>query len=182
MNKATFSRSLTFLLMLFLALLGVFAALSSSGADSSLAQTLPTRTPTPSNYLPVILNEYTSAFLPQVGAPSYTAYADGSGKCSGSGIAGVVHDLSGQPVADGRFRVHVWGSGVDARVPVGSAPEVGPSGWELTLSNSLVSADYHLQLEQADGTLVSPVVKVESRADCGQNLIRFDFVQVYEVE
>ena len=178
MRKTSLSRTITFLLIFLLAVLGVVAALSTTGADPSLAQTLPTRTPTPSNYLPVILQEYPSAFQPQVGAPTYAA----GEACGGTVMAGVVHDLSGQPVSADRFRVHVWGSGVDARVPVGSAPEVGPAGWEVTLSESLAAGRYSLQLELADGAVVSPIVRVESRAECNQNLIRFDFVQVHELE
>lgn len=182
MQKTSLSRSITVLLVLFLALLGVFAALSTTGTDPSLAQTLPTRTATPSNYLPAVLKEYPTAFQPQPDAPLYTATNVGGDGCGGTAIRGVVRDLSGQPVAADGYRVHVWGTGIDAHVPVGSAPQIGPSGWDLTLSDVLAAGSYALQLERADGAVVSPVMEVQSRADCEQNVIRFDFVQVHEVE
>ena len=182
MNKANLSRSLTFLLVVFLALLGVVAVLSTSGANPSLAQTIPTRTPTPSNYLPVILNEYPAAFLPQIGTPRYEALEGEGEACNRSGMAGVVYDMSGQPVAGGRYSVHVWGAGLDDRVPVGSAREIGAAGWEVTLSDTLSAAEYYVQLELAVGTAVSSVFAVRSRADCERNLIRLDFAQARDVQ
>ena len=93
------------------------------------------------------------------------------------GIAGEVLDLNRNPVPVGGFRVHVWGSGIDERVPVGGAPDYSPSGWEQFLFNSPVVRDYNVQLETSNGTSVSQVYHVTSRASCNENLILFSFVQ-----
>ncbi len=93
------------------------------------------------------------------------------------GIAGEVLDLNRNPVGSGSFRVHVWGSGIDARLTVGTAPAYSPSGWEQFLFNSPVIRDYTVQLESSNGTAVSQAYSVQTRASCNQNLVRFDFVQ-----
>ncbi|MBP6471178.1 MAG: hypothetical protein KA362_17435, partial [Chloroflexi bacterium] len=81
------------------------------------------------------------------------------------------------PVAAGSYVVHVWGSGVDSRLQVGSAPDYSPSGWEQFLFDSPVIRDYEVQLESSSGTAVSQAYRVQTRASCNQNLVRFDFVQ-----
>jgi hypothetical protein len=93
------------------------------------------------------------------------------------GIAGEVLDLNRNPVESGSFKVHVWGSGIDARLIVGTAPAYSPSGWEQFLFDSPVVRSYKVQLESGSGTAVSEVYNVQSMASCNQNLIRFDFVQ-----
>jgi hypothetical protein len=93
------------------------------------------------------------------------------------GIAGEVLDLNRNPVPAGSYRVHVWGSGIDARLTVGTAPAYSPSGWEQFLFDSPVVRDYNVQLESSSGTAVSQAYSVQSRASCNQNLVRFDFVQ-----
>ena len=93
------------------------------------------------------------------------------------GIAGEVLDLSRNPVPAGSYRVHVWGSGIDERVSVGSAPDYSPSGWEQFLFDSPIVRDYNVQLETANGTAVSQVYNVTTRASCNQNLLRLDFLQ-----
>jgi hypothetical protein len=73
--------------------------------------------------------------------------------------------------------VHVWESGIDERLTVGSASDYGPSGWEQFLFNSPVIRNYNVQLETPNGTAVSQVYNVQTRASCNQNLVKFDFVQ-----
>ena len=96
------------------------------------------------------------------------------------GIAGEVLDLNRNPVEKGSYRVHVWGSGIDNRLTVGTAPAYSPSGWEQFLFDSPVVRDYNVQLETNNGTAVSQVYSVQSRASCNQNLVRFDFVQNHQ--
>ncbi len=103
-------------------------------------------------------------------------YANTAG-CDWMGIAGEVLDINRNPVPAGSYVVHVWGSGIDARITVGTAPDYSPSGWEQFLFNSPVIRDYNVQLETASGTAVSQQYRVQSRASCNENLIRFDFVQ-----
>ncbi|MCK5920901.1 MAG: hypothetical protein KAG66_08160, partial [Methylococcales bacterium] len=103
-------------------------------------------------------------------------FANNAG-CDWMGMAGEVLDLNGNPVPNGSYRIHVWGSGIDNRVTVGSAPDYSPSGWEQFLFSSPVVRNYDIQLETINGTAVSQVHNVTSRASCNQNLVRFDFTQ-----
>lgn len=93
------------------------------------------------------------------------------------GVGGEVLDLFRNPVTAGSYKVHVWGSGIDERVTVGTAPDYSPSGWEQFLFNSPVVRDYNVQLETVNGTAVSQVYNFTSHASCNENLVRFDFVQ-----
>lgn len=93
------------------------------------------------------------------------------------GIAGEVLDLEGRPVPAGQFRVHIWESGVDQRVPVGGAQAYGPSGWEQFLFDAPRIQQHNVQLETVNGTAVSQVYQVQTRASCNQNLVYFVFVQ-----
>jgi len=146
----------------------------------------PTQTPTPSNTpteTPPGPSPTASAtrsqylFTKSNNSPFYLQnYANNAG-CGWMGIAGEVLDLDRNPVPPGSYQVHVWGSGIDARLQVGSAPDYSPSGWEQFLFDSPVIRDYEVQLESANGTAVSQAYRVQSRASCNQNLIRFDFVQ-----
>ena len=95
------------------------------------------------------------------------------------GIAGEVVNLNGQPVPPRQFRVNVWDNVLDLRAWVGDAPDYGPSGWEQFLSPAPQVLEYNVQLETVNGTPVSQVYRVQSRASCNQNLIMFNFVQNY---
>lgn len=135
----------------------------------------PTETPGPS---PTATNTR-SAFLftKSDSSPMYLQNFANNAGCNWMGIAGEVLDVNQNPVPSGQYRVHVWGSGVDERVPVGGAPAYSPSGYEQFLFNAPVIRDYNVQLETGNGTAVSQVYSVQSRASCNQNLLRFDFVQ-----
>jgi hypothetical protein len=103
-------------------------------------------------------------------------FANAAG-CNWLGIAGEVLDLNRNPVPPGQYQVHVWGSGIDERVPVGGAPAYGPSGYERSVNNAPAIRDYNLQLETVSGTSVSEVYSVQTRASCNQNLLLMNFVQ-----
>ena len=96
------------------------------------------------------------------------------------GIAGQVFDINGQPVDNGLYQVHVWDAGVDLRVTVGGAPAYGLSGYEQFLFDQPRIQENNVQLETVNGTAVSQVYRVQTRASCNQNLILFNFVQNYE--
>lgn len=93
------------------------------------------------------------------------------------GIGGTVLDLNGNPVPTDEFQVHIWDSGIDARVPVGGAQAYGPSGYEQFLFDAPRIQDNNIQLETVNGTAVSQVYRVQTRASCNQNLIIMDFIQ-----
>jgi hypothetical protein len=125
-------------------------------------------------YLPLLLTPY--SFAKTANSPFYLQRYVDNGGCNWMGIAGEVLDLNRKPVPVGSYRAHVWGSGVDERVTVGSAPSYSPSGWEQFLFDSPIVRDYNVQLELPNGTAVSRVYRVQSRSSCEENLIRFDFV------
>lgn len=110
-------------------------------------------------------------------SPQYLQnYANNAG-CNWLGIAGEVLDVFGNPVQPNRYVVHVWDSGIDARVPVGGAPTYGPSGWEQFVYDQPIVRSYNIQLESINGTPVSQVYRVNTAASCQQNLLFFTFVQ-----
>ncbi|PIE80114.1 MAG: hypothetical protein CSA11_09385 [Chloroflexi bacterium] len=97
--------------------------------------------------------------------------------CNWVGIGGEVLDLNRNPVPPGSYQVHIWGHGVDSRIPAGSNSNYSPSGWEQHLFDTLVIRDYNVQLESANGTAVSLAYRIQTRSSCEQNLVRIDFVQ-----
>ncbi|MFZ0545878.1 MAG: hypothetical protein WAM60_10600 [Candidatus Promineifilaceae bacterium] len=145
----------------------------------------PTRTPTPTPTAtaspgpsPTATNTRSPfPFTKDLVSPQYLQnYANNAG-CNWLGIAGVVQDVAGNPVAGGTYKVHVWDSGIDERVAVGGAPAYGPSGYEQYLFDSPRVQDQNIQLETVSGTAVSQVYRVQTRASCNQNLLYFVFVQ-----
>jgi hypothetical protein len=137
----------------------------------------PTDTPTPGPSPTVTRTRAPFPYTKTDDSPFYLQNFANTAGCNWMGIAGEVLNREGQPVPSGQFRVHVWDSGVDERVPVGGAPAYGPSGWEQFLFDSPVVRDYNVQLETTGGTAVSQVYRVQSRASCNQNLIILNFVQ-----
>ncbi|MEZ4590789.1 MAG: hypothetical protein R3D55_06560 [Chloroflexota bacterium] len=168
-----------------------FSTLKPSVTPSPLP-TFPTKTPTPT-YTPTATNTPTATPLGPTATPSPTRsafiftktdnspfylqnHANNAG-CGWLGIAGEVLDLNRNPVAFGSYRVHVWGSGIDERVLVGSAPDYGPSGWEQFVFDTPVMRDYNVQLESPNGTAVSQIYRVQTRPNCDENLLQLNFVQ-----
>ncbi len=137
----------------------------------------PTDTATPGPSPTVTTTRSPFPFTKDQASPQYLQnYANNAG-CDWMGIAGIVLDLNGNPVPNGEYRVHVWDSGIDERVVVGSAPAYGPSGYEQFLYNQPRFQEHNVQLETISGTAVSQVYRIQTRTSCNQNLIRFDFIQ-----
>lgn len=140
----------------------------------------PTNTPTATPLGPTATPQPTRSAFPFTktdNSPFYLQNFANNARCDWMGIAGEVLDLNRNPVPAGGYRVHIWGSGIDERVTVGDAPAYSPSGWEQFLFNAPVVRDYNVQLETSNGTAVSQVYGVQTRASCNQNLVRVDFVQ-----
>lgn len=154
--------------------------------------TFPSKTPTPT---PTPTNTNTPTATPLGPTPTPTStrsafpftktdnspfylqnHANNAG-CGWLGLAGEVLDLNKNPVPIGSYRVHVWGSGIDERVIVGSAPDYGPSGWEQFVFDSPVMRDYNVQMESSNGTAVSQIYRVQTRTSCEENLLQLNFVQ-----
>ena len=135
----------------------------------------PTETPGPS---PTPTNTRSPfPFTKAQSSPNYLQNFANNAGCNWLGIAGEVYDVQGNPVGSGQYRVHVWGSGIDERPPVGGAPAYGPAGYEQFVFDAPVVRDYNLQLETVNGTAVSEVYQVQTRASCNQNLLLFNFRQ-----
>jgi hypothetical protein len=136
----------------------------------------PTETPGPS---PTATNTRSPfPFTKTADSPTYLQNFANNAGCSWMGIGGQVFDVQGNPVPQGAYQVHVWGSGVDARVPVWSAPAYGPAGWEQFAGvNAPEVRNYNVQLETTSGTAVSEAYPVQTHAACNQNLVLFNFLQ-----
>lgn len=129
-----------------------------------------------STYLPIVQRPF--PFAKTTASPYYLQNFANNAGCNWLGMAGEVLDAMGQPVPPDTYRVHVWGGGIDNRVLVGSAPDYGPTGWEQFLFSEPVVRDYLVQLESLEGTAVSHIYAVQTRASCNENLVRFDFYQL----
>ncbi len=155
----------------------------------SITPTIPTKTPTPtpSNTPtptdtpgPSPTPTFTLSPFPFTKSPDSPIYlrnfANTAG-CDWLGLAGEVLDTNGLPVGAGAYRVHIWESGIDTRLDTGSAPAYGPSGWEQFVLNKPAIRDYNVQLETKNGTAVSQVYRVQTRASCNENLLYLIFLQ-----
>ena len=105
----------------------------------------------------------------------YTMNFANTAQCAWQGIGGQVFDLNGQPL--GQMRVHVFGQGVDLYTASGSNTLYGLSGWEIPLSTTLTSNSYIVELQSAQGTIISPQVTVTFVPDCSKNLALVSFQQ-----
>jgi len=136
-----------------------------------------TNTPTPGPTPTATSTRSAFPFTKDDVSPQYLQNFANAAGCNWMGIGGTVLDLNGSPVPTGEYQVHVWDSGIDVRVPVGGAPAYGPSGYEQFLFDAPRIQENNVQLETINGTAVSQVYRVQTRASCNQNLISFGFVQ-----
>ena len=137
----------------------------------------PTDTPTPGPSATATATFSPFPFTKDQRSPQYLQNFANNAGCNWMAIAGEVFDLDGNPVAPGQYVVHVWDSGIDQRAIVGDAPAYGPSGYEQFLFDAPRVQDQSVQLETSNGTAVSQVYRVQTRASCNQNLVYFNFVQ-----
>lgn len=96
--------------------------------------------------------------------------------CAWMGIGGQVFDINDQPLT--QIRVHVFGSGIDTYAVSGSNTLYGISGWEIPVSNVVTSANYLVELQTSQGTIISQQVPVSFIPDCGRNLALVNFKQL----
>jgi hypothetical protein len=135
----------------------------------------PTPSPGPSPTATNTLSPF--PFTKSPDSPLYLRNFANTAGCDWLGIAGEVLDTNGNPVTGGQYRVHVWDSGVDSRLDTGTAGSYGPSGWEQFVLDAPEIRSYNLQLETTNGTAVSQVYRVQTRASCNENLLYFIFTQ-----
>jgi len=104
-----------------------------------------------------------------------------SAGCAWQGIGGQVFGLDGAELnASSGLTVHVFGSGIDARVLVGSNSIYGVSGWEVAVDSTVNANTYFVQLETQLGTQVSDIFSVVFPADCQRNVALLRFRQTRE--
>ncbi len=150
---------------------------------------IPTDTPTPTNTpdatdtpIPSPTNTRSPfQFTKSLNSPRFEEQRFYNVNCNWMGFAGQVFDVDNRPIT-GSYRVHVWEDrpgGLNLRAVVGDAPIYGGAGWEQFVSESPLVWTYFLQLERGDGSPVSQVYQVTTRASCRENLILFDFLQNY---
>jgi hypothetical protein len=96
-----------------------------------------------------------------------------------SGIAGLIFglDLKHQP----GIGVKAWGDdplGSEGQLlPSGTATQYGASGFEFTLGDKPVSGKYNVQLLDANGAPISPIVEIDLKGDPRANLAYIIFRQ-----
>lgn len=107
---------------------------------------------------------------------------DSTRGCNWMGVAGRAFDIQNRPVTG--IRVYLSGE-LDGKIIqlsslTGTAVQYGPSGYEFTLSDSLLASEGSLSvrlLDQADMVL-SAKVHFDTFEDCSKNLILIDFKEV----
>ena len=107
---------------------------------------------------------------------------DSSRGCDWMGVAGRVFDIQNRPVTG--IRVYLSGllNGelIQLSSLTGTAVQYGPSGYEFTLSDTLLASEGSLSvrlLDQADMVL-SAKIHFDTFDDCSKNLILIDFKAV----
>ncbi|MBI1258459.1 MAG: hypothetical protein GC204_13410 [Chloroflexi bacterium] len=138
---------------------------------------VPTETPTVNDFTPVATQPPPSPFpfVLKDNQVIYTMNFANTAQCAWQGIGGQVFDLNGQPLI--QMRVHVFGQGVDLYTSSGSNTLYGLSGWEVPLSTTVTSNSYIVELQSAQGTIISPQVTVTFVPDCSKNLALVSFQQ-----
>lgn len=97
----------------------------------------------------------------------YTTNGNDNG-CDWTSIVGTVQTASGEAV-DG-YRVTIDDGTNEQAVFTGSAPRLGPGGWELVLGEALISSQYAVQLTDARGEAMSEPLLVDMTGDCTRNV------------
>ncbi len=133
----------------------------------------------PTDITPLPLATYTPATFPftlQDGAYAYTQYTGEQG-CDYMAIAGQVFDLNGEPLKFIPIHVRDVEGFFETIVFSGSAPQYGPSGYEVQLNTSPYEAEFIVQLISETARPLSDEIVVRTRASCAENLIIVNFVQ-----
>jgi len=138
---------------------------------------LPEPTIAPTSTLAVVPSSDFNYVL-QEGSIGYTTqFAYPELECDWLGIAGTVFD--GQGNAAEELIVHVEGpDGFSIDALIGTKPEFGPAGYEVTLASSPIDTDllYTVQLLDVFGNPISESYPVTTFDDCDRNLILANFV------
>ena len=118
-------------------------------------------------------------FTAQEGTPDYIPY---SGGCGGVYVAGNVIDLDDRPVVLMTVRAigTIGGQSISIEVLTGSNTNYSESGWEIKLSDQLISTSGTVTVGlYAQGAFdpISDLVVINTYNDCTRNLAVVNFVQ-----
>jgi len=155
---------------------------------SATRQSTPTETlipyPTPTDVIlatsqPISTTEGLAHFVAQEGTPDYIPY---SGGCTGVYVAGNVIDIDDRPVVLMIVRAigTIGGQTINFEVLTGSNTDYSESGWEIKLSDQLISTPGTISVGlYAQGVLdpISDLVVINTYNDCSRNLAVVNFVQ-----
>ncbi len=146
----------------------------------------PTLTPTITETLTPAITDTTRPYAPfpfmLQGPPAFRPASEYNHTCDWMGVAGYVVDMQNRPLTG--ITVQLVGSlnrlYVEQTSLTGTALAYGQSGYEFTLTNTLVGSVKSLSvylLDQA-GLQLSEKVTFDTFADCSKNLILINFKQV----
>lgn len=149
---------------------------TSTPTEVPTATEIPTPTPLPPELVLYTLSEGS----PQ--ATTSTAFYPDLG-CKWAGVAGQIFDAEGQPVPPASVLVVVRGilngQVVELLSLSGTAPQYGPSGYEVVLGDLPIASQNSLtiQLFDTQGTPLTDPVPFETYGACEQNLLLINFVR-----
>lgn len=129
----------------------------------------PTSTPVPTEPPPLVYELRDEQVI-------YTGNFANAAGCAWQGVGGQVFDADDQPLLD--VRVHVFGTGIDVFTTSGSNTLYGLSGWEVPLGTTLNSNSYIVEVQSADGAIISPQINLFFTSDCAKNLALVSFQQI----
>ncbi len=138
---------------------------------------VPTKTLTPSPTATVFLPKY----MLQKGSPAYQrSWVHAGLGCAWIGVAGQVFGSDGKPLTDVVVVVEgeLGGQTLDLLGVTGATIAYGPGGYEVMLAGQPLSSSgtLSLRLYGLDGSPQSNPVPFDTYADCGRNLIVFNWV------
>ena len=121
------------------------------------------------------LQEAPTEFLMQTGTPvQIPNFVQPDAGCSWTGVGGQVFNQGGEPVTGIVIRVtgSLNGSAIDAFAVSGGSIKFGAGGYEIELARSAVASKntLYMQLIDLGGAPRSPLLALETSADCSANL------------
>ena len=116
-------------------------------------------------------------FTLQDEAVTYTQNFNDEG-CAWLSIAGQVFDLNGNPLPG--LAVQVTGENFEQIEFTGTAPQYGPSGYEVFLNSTPIEAEYVVRLLNTTGMPLSEPIVVRTLSSCERNVAIVNFIQNHE--
>lgn len=113
-------------------------------------------------------------FTIQNEAVTYSQNTNNKG-CAWLSIAGQVFDIDGNPLPG--LPVRVTGENFDWIAFTGTAPQFGPSGYEVYLNSTPIEAEFLVQLLNTTGEPLSEPVVVRTISSCDGNVAIANFIQ-----